>query len=192
MRKTAVIIAVIACIGTGSVAFGQINPTTEIQPALSGVQVPVTKWDVLSKMQNGSLEAGKYDATFSEEEVNGLIETLIQDKKYVDEAKVVFNDKSFTIRAHILKPSDYQLVISGRVLVDSGKATVKIDSAYWPTKIWGIPFDVYVPASFVERTGNYVLKKKSSSAWLLFDGIRWDGVSLSRGEVRFNIESLPR
>lgn len=182
--KKASVIAVFLALFTSSfslvMAENSINPGV-VSPALTSISAS-TKWELLALMQRNKLAPGTYEASFSEDEVNGLIDAGLASFKvkwFVDKASVKIEDGYVDISMHILRPFKSDITARGVIVVNEGKASLKISSAYYGF----FP----VPASFVERIGNFVMKKKSADEWFSVKGAEWDNITLKHGEVSFKL-----
>ncbi len=187
MKKTLGIGIVFALFLVGfSSAHAEINPTTELTaPETVSSTYPNNKWELLSLMENGKLEPGTYEATFSENEINDLLDeglSSLDMKWFIDSASVKINDGYFDISAHMLRPISGDMTAKGVIVIEDGKPVLKLSSAYYGF----FP----VPISFVERVGNFVMKKKSPSDWFSVRGVNWDATSLNDGELSF-VVSVP-
>ena len=187
MKKTLGIGIVFALFLVGfSSAHAEINPTTELTaPETVSSTYPNNKWELLSLMGNGKLEPGTYEATFSENEINDLLEeglSSLNMKWFIDSASVKINDGYVDISAHMLRPISGEMTARGVISIEDGKPVLKLSSAYYGF----FP----VPASFVERVGNFVMKKKSPSDWFSVKGVNWDATTFNDGELSF-VVSVP-
>ncbi|MFA6365125.1 MAG: hypothetical protein WCW78_01860 [Candidatus Paceibacterota bacterium] len=147
---------------------------------------PLTKWDIIELMQRGKFAPDSvYEASFSEQELNDFFErelTSLKMKWFVEKASIRIMEDSVEVTARVLRPIKGNLVVKGSVEVRDGEAYLKILSArygYFP-----------VPASFVERTGNFIMKRKSLSEWLNIGNGRWDDLKLYDGSLDIKIHSL--
>jgi|GEM_PF-2508558 len=142
-----------------------------------------TKWEALEILGRGKLEEGMIiDATYSEEELNGFIEGALASKNvswFLDKASVKINQGSADFSGRMLRPIKGGLVVSASVSIENEKLVVAINSARY-----GI---FRVPASFVERVGNFVLKKKSMADWFNVPGARFEDFTFSQGLVHIRV-----
>ena len=156
-----------------------------VSPTLAPISVS-TKWELLALMQRNKLPPGTYEASLFEDEINGLIDAGLSSFKvrwFVDRASVKIEDGYVDISMRILRPFKNDITARGVVVVnDEGKASLNISSAYYGF----FP----VPASFVERIGNFLMKKKSVDEWFAVKNADWNDIILKRGEVSFKI-SVP-
>lgn len=185
--KKASVIAVFLALFVSSFSFvGAVNSKTQgAAPEASAPILAPTKWELLGLMQKNTLQPGTYEASFSEEEINGLIDaelSALNVKWFADKAFVKIGNGFVDISLHVLRPFKGDMTARGVVVVNDGKASVKISSAYYGF----FP----VPASFIERTVNFVLKKKSSDEWLAIRNAEWDNITFKKGEVTFKL-SVP-
>lgn len=139
------------------------------------------KWETLHLMRGGLLRPGvSYEVTLSEQEINAFIAQELETFKktwFVDRAVIKLNEGSFTIALHVLRPIPGNLEVTGSLELRDGVAVPVVDSAwygYFPA-----------PASFVERIGNFITKKKSIAEWLSLDKGVWDSVSLHDDSLSF-------
>jgi len=186
MKKASVIAVFLALFTTSFSLVGAENSAIQgvVSPAPTSVSQP-TKWDILALMQRNKLTHGTYEVTFSEDEINGLIDAelvSLKAKWFIDKASVKIEDGYVNISMHVLRPFKSDITASGVVVVTDGVASIKISSAYYGF----FP----VPTSFVERIGNFVMKKKSVDEWLLVKNAEWDSFTLKQGEVSFKL-SVP-
>lgn len=188
MKKTLGIGMVFALflVGFSSVHAEEINPTTVLAaPETVSSTYPNNKWELLSLMGSGKLEPGTYEATFNEDEINGLLEeglSSLNMKWFIDSASIKINDGYVDISAHMLRPISGDMTAKGVIVIEDGKPVLKLSSAYYGF----FP----VPVSFVERVGNFVMKKKSPSDWFSTKGVHWDDAAFSNGELSF-VVSVP-
>lgn len=145
-----------------------------------------TRGEILHFMQHGELQPGvTYKATFSEDEINKLIVRELESMKvkwFIDRGSVSLNGGDFGVVLHMLRPISGNLEVNGSIEVQDGNAVLKVNSAwygYFP-----------VPASFVERVGNFILKKKSISEWFSIEGGYWESVDISRNKLSFEIRGV--
>jgi hypothetical protein len=142
-----------------------------------------TKWEILDMMQHAELTADTiYKASFTESELNDLFErqlTTYKMKWFVERARVVFLGDEVELTARVLRPIPGNLTVKGKIEVVEGKAEMAIDSAwygYFPA-----------PASFVERVGNFVMKKKSRADWFSIGDGTWNSVSIKDDTLSFEV-----
>ena len=180
MKKVFGIIAVIAL-------FFAVLPFVRAESTAPAPKVATssepTKWDVLGLMQKGGLIANRvYEETFSENEINEFIghQLDIYGKKwFIDSAAVQLNDGDMDITLHVLRPIPGNLEINASIDVQDGMAKPIINSAwygYFPA-----------PASFVERIGNFIMKKKSASEWFDIGNAHWESVTIKEHSLSFAV-----
>ncbi|MEI6479385.1 MAG: hypothetical protein WCO21_00955 [bacterium] len=183
MKKASVIAVFLALFTTSFSLVGAENSTiTSVIPEISATSSQPTKWEVLSSMQKNAVSAGTYEATFTEEEINGLIDAGLVSaniKWFIDKASVKISDGFVDIKIHLLRPFRSDVTARGMIVLNNGKASVKISSVYYGF----FP----APASFVERLGNFALKKKSPDEWLSVRGAQWESLEFKKGLVSFKL-----
>lgn len=140
-----------------------------------------TKWDVLNAIQQGGLQQGETrEVSFSENEINEFIDRKLDafnKKWFVDKASVKLNDGDMDVVLHVLRPIPGNLEFNTSIEVVDGVAVPVINSAwygYFPA-----------PASFVERIGNFIMKKKSAADWFALPSGQWDSVSIKNDSLSF-------
>ncbi|TSC52506.1 MAG: hypothetical protein LiPW41_276 [Parcubacteria group bacterium LiPW_41] len=147
------------------------------------VNLEPTKWEALEILGRGKLEKGMViDATYSEEELNGFIEGALASKNvswFLDQASIKINKGNAEFSGRMLKPIKGWLVVNTSVLVENEKLVIKINSARY-----GI---FRVPASFVERVGNFILKKKAMTEWFNVPNARFEDITFSPGSVHVRV-----
>lgn len=187
MKKASVIAVFLALFITGF-SFARAESTLiqgVVSPAPSITGEP-TKWELLSLMQKNMLTSGTHEATFSEEEINGLIDaglSTLKMKWFISGATVSLEDGYMDITMHMARPFRSDVTARGVIEVnEEGNAVLKLSSVYYGF----FP----MPASFVERIGNFVMKKKSVDEWLAVRDAHWDNITLRKGEASFKI-SVP-
>lgn len=186
MKKASVIAVFLALFITGFSLVRAENTLIQgvVSPAPSVIAEP-TKWELLSLMQKNLLQSGTYGATLSEDEINGLIDAGLSSFKmkwFIDQASVKLEDGYVDITMHMVRPFKSEVTARGVIEVDEGKAVLKLSSVYYGF----FP----MPASFVERIGNFVMKKKSVDEWFAVRRAHWDDITLKKGEASFKI-SVP-
>lgn len=147
------------------------------------VNLEPTKWEALELLGRGKLEKGMViDATYSEEELNGFIEGALASKNvswFLDQASIKINKGNAEFSGRMLKPIKGGLVVNTSVVVENEKLVIKINSARY-----GI---FRVPASFVERVGNFILKKKAMTEWFDVPNARFEDLTFSSGSVHIRV-----
>jgi hypothetical protein len=167
--------------GASGAVFAQTDIASSTEPAVE----QVTKWDVIRQMQKGKLEAGKtYETSFTDEELDGFFDRELSSlnmKWFVEYATVRIHDGTADIMAKVLRPVKGNVAVRGTIEVRDGRAYIHILSAkygYFP-----------VPASFVERIGNFVMKQKSIVNWLDIGNGHWDVFDLRDGEAIIKVSA---
>ncbi len=180
MKKAFGIIAVIALF-FAVLPFVRAESTAPSPKAATSTEP--TKWEVLGLMQKGGLLADKvYEESFSENEINEFIahQLDIYGKKwFIDNAAVTLNDGNMDIMLHVLRPFPGNLEINSSIEIEEGVAKPVINSAwygYFPA-----------PASFVERIGNFIMKKKSASEWFDIGNAHWESVTIKENSLSFAV-----
>jgi hypothetical protein len=142
-----------------------------------------TKWEALEIIGRGKLEKGMViDATYSEEELNGFIDGVLAQKNiswFLDRASIKLNKGTAEFSGRMLRPIKGGFVVNESISIENGKPVITINSARY-----GI---FRVPTSFVERVGNFILKKKSINEWLDVTRAHFEDLSLSDGSIHIRV-----
>lgn len=159
-------------------AFAQ--EATSTQPTIN---LRPNKWEALEMIGRGELKNGVViNSVYTQEELNGLIEGLLASKNvswFLDDASVKLEDGSIEFSGVMLRPIKGTLTANFSFVIENGKPVVTINSAKY-----GI---FRVPASFVERVGNFVLKKKSMADWFDIKNATWKDLSVNNGKVHIYV-----
>lgn len=149
----------------------------------SSSSIKPTKWEALEIIGRGKLAKGTViDATYSEEELNGFIEGVLAQKRiswFLDRASVELNDGSVEFSGRMLRPIKGGFVVDSSVSIKKGNPVITVNSARY-----GI---FRVPSSFVERVGNFILKKKEMNEWLNVKGVRFEDITFSKNSVHIRV-----
>lgn len=187
IKKLLGIMVFSALIFTGSILF--IETKTNKLFAQETTSTPVivnlepTKWEALEILGRGKLEKGMViDATYSEEELNGFIEGALASRNvswFLDQASIKINKGNAEFSGRMLKPIKGRLVVNASVVIENEKLVIKINSARYGM--------FRVPASFVERVGNFILKKKTMTEWFYVPNARFENLTFSHGSVHIRV-----
>ncbi|MFA6407456.1 MAG: hypothetical protein WCV80_01985 [Candidatus Paceibacterota bacterium] len=183
MKKTiGFFIGFIMLLGAFSPVFAEME---EIATTTTATSTPFTKWDIIRLMQRGKFAPDTtYEASFSEQELNDFFESELVSLKmkwFVEKASIKIMEDSVEVTARVLRPIKGNMVVRGAVEVRDGEARLKVLSAkygYFP-----------VPTSFVERTGNFIMKRKSLNEWLTIGNGIWDELKLNDGSLDIKIRA---
>ncbi len=156
----------------------------EVSTTPTTINLKPTKWDMLEFLGRGELPKGLViNETYTQEELNGLIEGLLASKNiswFIDNASVNFTDDGrIGFSGRMLRPIKGNLVADATISIEDGKPVINIHSASY-----GI---FRVPVSFVERVGNFVLKKKAMTEWMEVKNAVWKDFSVSNGMVHIYV-----
>lgn len=142
-----------------------------------------TKWEAINMLGRGTLSKGVViDATYTEEELNGFIEGILASKNiswFIDNASVTLKDDVIEFTGRLLRPIKGNLVVEASISIEQNEPVISIHSARY-----GI---FRTPASFVERVGDFVLKKKTMNDWLHVENAQWKDFSIRDGSVHIQV-----
>ena len=189
LKKPLGILVFLALCMPGSILMAQAKTTKVFAQEASSTTIITanlkpTKWDALEYLGKGKLPKGLViNETYTEEEINGLVEGLLASKNiswFIDNASVKFNnDGKIDFSARMLRPIKGTLSVSASITIENGKPVITIHSSRY-----GI---LRTPASFIERVGNFILKKDSISEWMDVKNAVWKDFLVKDGSVHIYV-----